>query len=441
MLHMSAQGTGKRQIPLPLGTDASPAGSERTTNRTIDGIFGWYRYVQDFTGEFALEWLDRLAMPGDIVWDPFSGSGTTLVAAKLLHLDSFGYDISPFMTDVARTKVDWSIDPRNLEQALEQVETESWSQADEPSAPSSIPWGDYARLTTGLVAPPYRRDEKLRKWIAPLVLDRASALLGSINRVRDERARRFLRLAAASVLVSASNMEFRPNICYRRQPHIDFPVVGAFTDRSHRMIEDYALVATADNSASSVVSLGDARSAGPDFANFILTSPPYPNDMEYVHQTRLELILLDYIEDTKGLTALKKRMISSSVKLVYRSNEWQKKSGLEVNAVRNIYDDISRTLEGRNWGWNAADMTAQYFGGMRSVLANWAQRLAPSGRAAVVIGDSAFNGVKVPTDALLAECAEMEGLDTEDIQVFRKRWNTKHNIELHESVLLLRNRR
>ena len=437
---MSAPGTGKRQIPLPPGTGAPPVAGERTANRTSDGIFGWYRYVQDFTGEFALEWLDRLAPPGDVVWDPFSGSGTTLVAAKLLHLDSFGYDISPFMADVARAKVDWSIDPRDLEQALEQVGTENRSQADEPDAPSSIPWGDYARLTAGPAAPPYRRDEKLRKWIAPLVLDRASNLLGSINRVRDERVRRFLRLAAASVLVSASNMEFRPNICYRRQPHIDFPVVGAFADRSHRMIEDYAMVATADYAASSVVSLGDARSDGPDFASFILTSPPYPNDMEYVHQTRLELILLDYIENAKGLTALKKSMISSSVKLVYRSNEWQKKSGLEASGVRNVYGDVSRTLEGRNWGWNAADMIAQYFGGMRSVFANWAQRLAPSGRAAVVIGDSAFNGVKVPTDVLLAECAEMEGLNAEDIRVFRKRWNTKHDIELRESVLLLRNR-
>ena len=80
----------------------------RTTNRLTDGVFGWYQYVQDFTGQFALDWLHRLAREGAVIWEPFSGSGTTLVASKLLGLKSYGYDISPFMVDVAKTKVDWA---------------------------------------------------------------------------------------------------------------------------------------------------------------------------------------------------------------------------------------------------------------------------------------------------------------------------------------------
>ena len=164
--------------------------------------------------------------------------------------------------------------------------------------------------------------------------------------------------------------------------------------------------------------------------DLIFTSPPYPNDMEYVHQTRLELALLNYVQNTRGLTYLKKRMISSSVKLVYRSNEWQKGHRLQIAGVNEVSSAIAITLKGRNWGWNAADMTAQYFGGMRTVLANWAKRLKPGGRAAVVIGDSAFNGVKVPSDELLAECAVAEGFRVDGLEVLRSRWNNKHAIEL-----------
>ena len=115
----------------------------------------------------------------------------------------------------------------------------------------------------------------------------------------------------------------------------------------------------------------------------------------------------------------------------------RKGHGLALPGVNKVSNAIAVTLEGRNWGWNAADMTAQYFGGMRTVLANWAKRLRPGGYAAVVIGDSAFNGVRVPSDELLAECALAEGFRIAGLETFRSRWNNKHSIKLRESVLVL----
>ena len=55
-----------------------------------------------------------------------------------------------------------------------------------------------------------------------------------------------------------------------------------------------------------------------------------------------------------------------------------------------------------------------------------------------MIGDSAFNGIKVPSDRLLAECATMEGFEVDGLEVVRKRWNNKHAIKLREGVVLLR---
>jgi hypothetical protein len=83
-------------------------------------------------------------------------------------------------------------------------------------------------------------------------------------------------------------------------------------------------------------------------------------------------------------------------------------------------------------------MIAHYFGGMRRVIENWYHRLPSGGQAAVIIGDSAFNGVKVETDHLLAETAELSGMIVEGLEVFRSRWNTKHDVELRETVLLLK---
>lgn len=407
-----------------------------STNTESDGIFGWYRYIQDFTGDFALTWLRSLAKQGELVWEPFAGSGTTLLAAKMLGLDSVGYDLNPFMVDVASVKVDWTIPSAHLQESLDGVLLSlASSRESEPVTAVKGGWAQYDQDDAAEAAA-YPADKKLQRWISPLVLTRFQELLKAIE-AASPTTQPFLRLAAASTIIPASNMAFRPNICYEGKPTLDYPVVATFEDRSTQMIKDYEVVAGTSD-ANAAVEIGDARTDGPERAQLIFTSPPYPNDMEYVHQTRLELALLSYVSNHRDLTTIKKRMLSSSVKLVYRENEWQKTAGLEVDSVAGVYARIAKTLEGRNWGWNAADMTAQFFGGMRSVLENWHSRLDPGSIAAVVIGDSAFNGIKVCTDTLLVDTAGHHGFECDGIEVFRSRWNTKHDIELRESVVLLR---
>ena len=426
---MSQQALFKTDVRLP-------STNGQTTNRLSDGIFGWYHYIQDFTGQFAIDWLSRISRPDDIIWEPFSGSGTTLVASKLMGLESHGYDISPFMVDVAKAKVDWTIDPDEIETGLEWVLLRT-PHVEGFLVPELTRWEDYEDAVTGITKV-QSNDPKLRKWIAPAVVNRFSRLLAAINSVEHIKVRRLLRLAAASILVPASNMVFRPNISYQKRPYLDYPVEAIFEERARSMISDYREVHSLGSNTLTHIEIGDARYSGPASASLIFTSPPYPNDMEYVHQTRLELVLLKYVHDVKGLTELKRQMISSSVKLVYRTNEWQKTHGLEIAGVSKVSKAIAVTLEGKNWGWNAADMIAHYYGGMRVVLSNWASRLKAGGRAAVVIGDSAFNGVKVPSDLLLAECARMEGFLVDGLETLRSRWNNKHAIELRESIVLLR---
>mgnify|MGYP005814288253 CR=1 FL=1 len=111
------------QLTFDLGNEAPPLKKsvKGTTNTSADGVYGWYRYIQDFTGDFAEEWLSRLFPNGGAVWDPFAGSGTTLVASKKLGLPSMGFDVSPFMVDVVRAKTDWSLDPALLSKTVYQV--------------------------------------------------------------------------------------------------------------------------------------------------------------------------------------------------------------------------------------------------------------------------------------------------------------------------------
>ena len=47
---------------------------------------------------------------GDIVLDPFAGSGTTLRIAKKLKRDYVGYEISPTYKEVIQLKLETKID-------------------------------------------------------------------------------------------------------------------------------------------------------------------------------------------------------------------------------------------------------------------------------------------------------------------------------------------
>lgn len=54
----------------------------------------------------ALHLLCRFARPGDLVLDPFAGSGTIPLAAKLLGLRSIGYEIDPATCRIAMRRME-----------------------------------------------------------------------------------------------------------------------------------------------------------------------------------------------------------------------------------------------------------------------------------------------------------------------------------------------
>ena len=55
--------------------------------------------------EWATQQIERLSAPGDLIFDPFMGSGTTAVTAKKLGRHYFGCDISEEYVKLARERV------------------------------------------------------------------------------------------------------------------------------------------------------------------------------------------------------------------------------------------------------------------------------------------------------------------------------------------------
>lgn len=64
----------------------------------------FYKYPARFSPQFAAAAIAEFSQPGDVVLDPFVGSGTTLIEAMIAGRSAIGSDISALATFIAKTK-------------------------------------------------------------------------------------------------------------------------------------------------------------------------------------------------------------------------------------------------------------------------------------------------------------------------------------------------
>ncbi len=92
-------------------------------------IHNWFTYPAGFSYKaVAANLKAHHISEGHVVYDPFMGSGTTNVTAKKLGVNSYGVEAHPFVFRIARTKLNWNIDRREVMDALKIIEAKVRSQ-------------------------------------------------------------------------------------------------------------------------------------------------------------------------------------------------------------------------------------------------------------------------------------------------------------------------
>ena len=67
--------------------------------------------------------ISKYSSEGDVVLDPFCGSGTVGLEAVLLNREFIGYDLNPFSCFLAENTLSAEFDEDKLMQALEEVKS------------------------------------------------------------------------------------------------------------------------------------------------------------------------------------------------------------------------------------------------------------------------------------------------------------------------------
>jgi len=349
----------------------------------------------------------------------------------------------------SRTKVEWDVEPEKLLSHAASIaeKTEQQFAAEGIAEAPKLPL--FRQRKPVISAPKKLPDEAarllLRDSISPLPLHRTLTLLNIMDRFADERFSQHERLALAkAVVLEISNLEFGPEVGVG-PPKSDAPAVHTWLEGIRDMTEDLRHLRSLPK-VSTMVYRADSRGVAgvleAESIDAVITSPPYPNEKDYTRTTRLESVLLGFVQNKQQLRALKRDLVRSNTRGVYKGDEDHLFSS-SYERVQRIARAIERRRKelGKTSGFERlyARVTQLYFGGMARHLGELRLVLKPGALLAYVVGDQAsYLRVMIRTGEILAEIANSLGYEVLGNHLFRTRLATATREQLREEIVILR---
>ena len=396
-------------------------------------IHDWYRFVLSYPPHLVREYAARFGLHGDaVLLDPFCGTGTTVVEAKKLGIESVGIEAVPMSAFAARTKARWDISPDDL---LEDAELVAAAAAAEIEQRANGPLRTLPDAQTKLL---------LNNSISPKPLHQTLILRDTIRAIGGARTDHLLLALARQLPTAIGNLRFGPEIGLGTIKE-DAPVVELWQKQVERMASDLRQWRHRKTTVARVIG-GDARSADnlltPASVDAVITSPPYPNEKDYTRTVRLESVILGFLEDRDSLRATKQQLVRSNTRSVYKADDddaWLAR----FPAITDLADQIEqRRIElGKTSGFEKMyhRVTRLYFGGMARHLDALKPVLKPGAQLAYVVGDQAsYFRIMIRTGELLGQIAERLGYEISGRDLFRTRAATATRAQINEEVLVLR---
>ena len=407
-------------------------------------IHNWYRFVLSYPPHIVRHYFKEFSLESDMrVLDPFSGTGTTVLEAKINGIHSFGIEANPIARLASITKLNWSVEPERLTDTAKRIAQKLGREFLKDGISDDLSDYDDVDFLKIKDLPVESKKLLLKDSINPVSLHKSIRLIELIKNTRLDVRNHLLIAAVTTIVNKVSNLRFGPEVGVTKKKS-DKPLLQPWLDQVEVMRNDLVHVDRSTATDSKVV-LGDARLADQYFpansVNDIITSPPYPNEKDYSRTTRLENVLLGLVTNKIEQRNVKKTFVRSNTRSTYKADLDHK----YVDHIESI-QKIAKTIEdkriamGKTSGFEKLyhRVTLQYFGGMAKHLIACKKLLIPGSKLAYVVGDQAsYLRVMIRTGHLLGEVAEDIGYTVDDIELFRTRFETRSKEELREEVLIL----
>ncbi len=333
---------------------------------------GIHKYPAKFFPELPRWLLKYYSKENDLILDPFSGSGTTNVEARLLKRNSVGIDVDPFSRFLSKVKTiplqekELKTSQKYLLRSIEKFRPSKVSKHDIPSFPYMDNWFN----TEIILELAY-----IRKVINSL---------NSSNKTKD-----FFKVCFSSIIRSVSNAD---DNCTRtvirkvlNKKVYPADALKKFTERIlisvPKMIEFSKKCPK--NVKAKFPKNQDARNINYPENHFdlALTSPPYVNAVDYPRTHQLESYWLGLANGS--LNPLKKKHVGTES---VASSEYKKLHKIGITSadvvINKIFKDDSRR----------AFIAYKYLSDMEANLKEVYKVLKRGGRYVIVVGNNKIRG-------------------------------------------------
>jgi DNA modification methylase len=306
-------------------------------------VHSLHPYLGKFIPQLVEVFLHRYFTPGDCAYDPFVGSGTTLVEANAFGAASVGCDISAFNCLLSRVKTA-SYSLGALELGLK-VSLEEARRSQEVGEEEASEW-----------LREWYSERALRELLAyRSALARLDTPISDVARVILSRSARSARQTTHFDLDFPRAPQLEPYWCHKhrrtcRPVDEALKFLRRYTLDTIRRLRDFSLLRSGEDIA---VLHDDAREVDlPLRATGIITSPPYPGLIDYHEQHRYayELLGLDDRRDeeigpaARGQSQQAVRAYVENMIAVFANAHRQLPAGapviIVVNDSKSLYPEI-----------------------------------------------------------------------------------------------------
>jgi len=324
----------------------------------------FHPYPAKFPPQLPRALLAEFARPGERVLDPFCGSGTTLVEARLQGIHSTGVDINGLACLLSKVK-STPLSPQALQlvtRTFHTIDEESWLWQMGKASPVSIP-----------------NIEGLDHWFQPNVTRELAFIRKTILSVGNPDAQDFLKIVLSAIIVRVSNQESDTRFAAIKKNIPDGFTFKIFLERGRDFLTrmmDFSKLARKEASVS--VHNADARDLSfLESASFdlIITSPPYANTYDY-----------------------------------YLYHKFRKR-WLDIDVVFAQYNEIGSRREFSS----LKKQPQKWIADLEKCLGEMVRVLKPHKPAFIVIGDSVIQKKRLKMDEIIADLAPRVGFRVCDI--------------------------